>query len=300
MRRVLLILVFVTYGLVHAPRQSLSAMPPAAAHSLATIPPACVTKTRILPRVPGWAFVLNFEKFGAENAPVACLMLYRVIYDAPTDFIEVPCKAVGIGDDVTFGDGKARFNGGYIFCSVNIKQQLAALTPPAEVPDVQAYPYFTIVAVGAFSNTIHTDPQSNPIGYYQPNTTTVPGLGLYVPLLGNARQVRSEFNNVANISVDNTLQADKPYTFTVEHDGGPTVYTTTHYLDNAVLGAFAPRAPVNFYTNGGAFWVGVNPRDLSLTFTGTLDEVIFDPPDGARPPTLQGAQYVVLVPLALK
>lgn len=299
MRRVLLILVFVMYGLVHAPRQLLSAMPPAAARSPSIIPDACVTKTRILPRVPGWVFALNFEKFGAANAPIACLMLYRVV-SAPTDFIEVPCKTVGIGDDVTFGEGRARFDGGYIFCGVNIKQQLAALTPPVEVPDVQTYPYFTIVAVGAFSATIHTDPQSNPIGYYRPDTTTVPGLGLYVPLLANARQVRSEFNDVANISVDNTLQADKPYTFTVEHDGGPTVYTTTHYLDDAVLGAFAPREPVNFYTNGGAFWIGVNPRDLSLTFTGTLDEVIFDPPDGARPPTTQREQHLVFAPLTIK
>ncbi len=265
----------------------------------AAIPNACITKTRILPRTPGWAFVLNFEKFGAENAPIACLMLYRVVY-APTDFIEVPCKTVGVGNQVTFRDGQASFDGGYIFCSVNIKQQLAALDPPAIVSDVQSYPYFTIVAVGAFSNTLSADPQNNPIGYYQPATTTVPGLGLYVPLLANSRQVRSEFNGVANISVNNALQADKPYTFTVEHDGGPAIYTATHYLDDAILGTFGPREPVQFYTNGGAFWIGVNPRDLTLTFTGTLDEVIFDPPDGGRPPTFQNTPQIAFAPLVLK
>ncbi len=267
---------------------------PALGTSLA-IPAECATKTRIQPRTPGWAFVLNFEVF-TGGAPTACLMLYRVVY-APTDFVQVPCKTVG---NVAFNAGKGTFNNGYIYCGVNIQQKLAALTPPATMSDTVQYPYFTIVAAATMSDTFQIDPQSNPIGYYQPDLTTAQGLGLYVPFLSNAREIRSEFNGVANISADNRLIANKPYTFTVEHDGGPLTYTSTHYLDNSILGTFGPRAPVSFFTNGGKFWIGVAPSNLSLTLKGTLDEVIFDPPDGARPPTYQSDQELVFVPLTLR
>lgn len=270
--------------------------PPAlAAAGVAAIPAACATKTRITPRTPGWVFALNFDKFGAENAPIACLMLYRVVY-APTDFAEVPCKAVG---NVVFAAGKATFNGGYIFCGVNIKERLAAFTPPAVVPDVQAYPYFTIIAAGTLSDALHTDVRSNPIGVYRPTAVTET-LGLYAPLLANVPEMRTEFNGVANVSASNAIDNDIPLTFTVDHDGGPDVYTVTHFLDNSLLDTFAPRGPVTFHTNGGAFWIGVSPGNLSRTFGGTLDEVIFDPIDGGRPPAFARAQELQFVPLAVK
>jgi hypothetical protein len=291
MLRAILTLAIGAMGLAGTPAQHAAAIS-------AAIPEACITKTRIQPRTPGWVFALNFDKFGAENAPIACLMLYRVVY-APTDFVEVPCKAVGVGDDVTFRDGKATFNRGYIFCGVNIKERLAAFTPPAIVPDVQAYPYFTIIAAGTLSDALHTDVRSNPIGVYRPNAVTET-LGLYAPLLANVAEMRSEFNGVANVTANNAIDNDIPLTFTVDHDGGPDVYTVTHFLNNSLLTTFGPRGPVNFHTNGGAFWVGASPSNLSLTFTGTLDEVIFDPIDGGRPPAFARAQHLQFVPLTVK
>jgi len=276
---------------------SLSGVP---AHSArmasAVIPDACRIKTRIQPRTPGWVFALNFEAFGSENAPLGCLMLYRTVL-APTDFAEVPCKAVG---NVTFGGGKATFTGGYIFCGVNIQQQLAAFSPPAIIPDRQQYPWFTLIAAGTLSDALHTDKRSNPIGVYRANSESEPSVGLYVPLLANVPEMRSEFNGVANVSVSNAIDNDIPLTFTVDHDGGPDVYTVTHFLNDSILSTFAPRGPVDFVTNGGAFWIGVSPSNLLRTFGGTLDEVIFDPIDGGRPPTFQREQHVQFMPMLSK
>ena len=68
-----------------------------------------VTKTRIQPRTPGWAFVMNFEVFDGAS-PRGCLMLYRVVY-APTDFVPVTCKVVGVGNQISFTGGRGVFNG---------------------------------------------------------------------------------------------------------------------------------------------------------------------------------------------
>ncbi len=294
--RAFLSLTLVTISLVSAPLQPTVAVYSSGSASPSAIPAACVTRTRIQPRTPGWVFALNFDAFGAENAPLGCLMLYRTVL-APTDFAEVPCKAVG---NVAFSNGQATFTNGYIFCGVNIQERLAAFSPPAVVPNRQSYPYFTLIAAGTLSNALHTDPRSNPIGVYRANAESEPSIGLYVPLLANVPEMRSEFNGVANVTANNAIDNDIPLTFTVDHDGGPDVYTVTHFLNDSILSTFAPRGPVNFYTNGGAFWIGVSPSNLSRTFSGTLDEVIFDPIDGGRPPTFQHAQHLQFVPLAVK
>ena len=264
------------------------------------MPAACVSKTRIVPRTPGWVFVLNFDVFDASAPPnpVGCMLLYRVVY-APTDFVSLPCKTVG---QVTYGGGRAALNGGYIYCGINIKQQLAALTPPAVVSDTASYPYFTIVGVGSVTITtgVGSDPYSNPIGYYKPNDPGSPGLGLFVPILPNDQQMVSTFNGVTNTVTQTRITTGPTYTFTVVHDGGPEVYTTTHYLDDKVIGQFTPRSAVNFYTNGGAFWIGVAPQNLATTYRGTLDEVIFDPPDGGKPPSFNHDQFLSFTPLTMR
>jgi hypothetical protein len=270
--------------------------PAPAAHAEAdAIPAECVTKTRIQPRTPGWAFVVNFDMFDGAN-PRGCLMLFRVVY-APTDFVPVACTRNGA---VSFAGGKGVFAGGHVSCAVNIQQKLAALSPPATVPAVDAYPYFTIIAAATFSSPVSLNPLSNPIGVYAPNTSTVPGLGLYAPLRSaQSPQMITLFNNVTSTS-DVDIRIGPLYTLTVEHDGGPQVFTTTHYFDNTIAGRFAPRGPVQFYNAGGVFYAGVDPARPGETFRGTLDEVIFDPPDGGRPPLFAQNQELVFVPAVLK
>jgi hypothetical protein len=273
----------------------LPASPSTVAHAETdAIPAECITKTRIQPRTPGWAFVLNFDVFDGAN-PRGCLMLFRVVY-APTDFMPVTCSRVGA---VSFAGGKGTFTGGYVSCNVNIQGKLAALTPPAVVPAVDAYPYFTIIAAGTFSTPASLNPLSNPIGVYAPNTTTVPRVGLYAPIRSaQSPQMITLFNNLTSTSsVD--IRIGPAYTLTVEHDGGPDVFTTTHYFDNAIAGQFAPRGPVRFFNNGGTFYAGVDPARPGETFRGTLDEVIFDPPDGGRPPLFASEQILVFAPVTL-
>lgn len=258
------------------------------------IPPECATKTRIVPRTPGWAFVMNFEAFD-NGSPKGCLVLYRVVY-APTDFVPVTCKAVGA---VSFISGKGNFNGGHVYCDINIKQTLAALNPPAVMTDTATYPYFTIVAAGTLSSNISLSVHANPLGMYVPATTTAPALGMNIPLsAAQTSEILSHFNGVTNTTAVR-LATGVPYTFTVEHDGGPDVYTTTHYLDNKIISQFTPRAPVTFFANGGTFWIGHDPA-AGESFLGTLDEVIFDPPDGGRPPLYASSQVLLFAPVVLK
>ncbi len=107
------------------------------------------------------------------------------------------------------------------------------------------------------------------------------------------------FNNVTSTSsVD--IRLGTAHTLTVEHDGGLEVYTTTHYFDNKIAGQYAPREPVQFYNAGGTFYAGLDPAQPGETFRGTLDEVIFDPPDGGRPPLYASEQILVFAPVALK
>ncbi len=277
------------------------AIVPAKSSAVDVIPAACVSKTRIVPRTPGWVFVVNFDVF-ENGAPMGCLMLYRVVY-APTDFVPLPCKTEGVVNQVTYGGGKAVLNGGgFIRCSINIKQQLAALTPPAVVSDTAAYPYFTIVGVGSITITtgIPGDPYGNPIGYYRPDDGSA-GLGLFAAILSNDQHMVSAFNGVTNTTTQTRILSGVTYSFTVLHDGGPDSFTTTHYLDSTVVGQYTPRAPVNFYTNGGAFWIGVAPPKLGITYRGTLDEVIFDPPDGGQPPSAQlNQQFLSFTPITLR
>jgi len=274
----------------------LPAMPSMTAHAAGdAIPAECVTKTRILPRTPGWAFVLNFDVFDGAS-PRGCLMLYRVVY-APTDFVPVSCNRIGA---VNFAGGKGVFSGGYVACNVNIKQKLAALNPPAVVADVEAYPYFTIVAAGTFSANVSLDPLSNPVGAYTPESALSLPLGLYAPIRAlQSSQMISLFNGVTNTTNVN-ISVGPAYTLTVEHDGGPATYTTTHYLNNDIAGQYAPRAPVQFYNAGGTFYAGFDPARPAETFRGALDEVIFDPPDGGRPPLYASEQILVFAPATLK
>lgn len=266
-------------------------------------PPACATKQRVEPRTAGWAFVVNFETFDNSGAPVGCLVVYRIPRRA-TDFVPVSCKVISSGADLVFSAGKASFSGtgGYLFCEMNVKTTLAGLSPPVAATDVEQYPYFTLIGVGTLSDTISVPSiYDNPIAYYAPSTNTQPDLGLFVPISVNGGQIHSRFNDTNNLGTFQNagiLAANTQYTFTVEHDGIGSVLTTTTYLDETRIDHFSPRGPVAFWTNGGRFYVGHTPLGGRRFLRGTLEEVIFDPPDGGRPPTRQlGVVYDVWLPL---
>jgi hypothetical protein len=275
---------------------------PAPATAAAAAPAACTTKQRIEPRTAGWAFVVNFETFDNSGAPVGCLVVYRIPRRA-TDFVPVSCKVNSNGADLAFSAGRASFaGGGYLYCEMNVKTTLASLNPPIAANDVEQYPYFTLIGVGTLSDTISvSNIYDNPIAYYAPITNTQPDVGLFVPISANGGQIHSRFNNTNNLGAfqnAGTLAANTQYTFTVEHDGVESVLTTTTYLDEARIDAFSPRGPVAFWTNGGRFYVGYTPLGGGRFLKGTFEEVIFDPPDGGRPPTRQlGVVYDVWLPL---
>ena len=280
------------------------------------VPVECATKNAIRPKTPGWAFVMNFEKTDASGQPIGCLMLFRTTL-FPTDFAPQPCRIVGASTEMIVTKGLGLFRGGYIACDVNVQATLAAFTPTVVVSDTESYRYFTIIGVGIFdaSPSGGFPEYGNPIGYYRPNAADKPDLGLFVPLAPNGGYIRSRFNGADNQGAfvnAGVLSVGTRYTITVEHDGSdpasaPSMsgtLTTTHYLNDLdVLDVFAPRNPVTFATNGGTFWIGASAIDANpgTRLYGVFEEVIFDPPDGGRPPTRSATSVMdVFMPIAFR
>jgi hypothetical protein len=253
-------------------------------------PEECVTRSVFYPREPGWVFVMNFEKFD-QGQPVGCLKLLRStathIANA-SDYKAVPCKVISNGSDIAFRDGMAELSGGYLYCPLNIRQALAALDPPVTVPAEEKYRYYTIIARAAISFTNVVTTYSHPVAYYQPNTNASPDHGLFLPSSQNGVNMTSLFNDQLNVSFTNTLSLDVMQTYIAKHDASEgssgEVLTITHEAGKLTLAEFGPRERMKMWLDGGAFWVGASARDLDNRFYGTLDEVIFDPPDTGRPP----------------
>ncbi len=280
------------------------------------VPAECATKNAIRPKTPGWAFVVNFERTDTGGQPIGCLMLFRTVL-FPTDFALQPCKVIGTSAEFFATKGQGIFSGGYVMCEVDVQATLAAFTPTVVVSATEQYSYFTIIGVGEFaaSPANNFSEYGNPIGYYRPNAPDKPDLGLFMPLSPNGGYMRSRFNGsdnqgaFANASI---YSVGVPYTITVEHDGAvpeaglttTNTLTTTHYLnDILVRDVFAPRGPVTFATNGGVFWIGASPLDPNpdSRLRGVFEEVIFDPPDGGRPPTRSATSVIdVFMPIAFR
>jgi hypothetical protein len=286
-----------------------------APHHPSSEPPECATKLVFRPREPIWIFVLNFEKLDAKGAPIGCLKLYRTVMPpvlsvGEGDYKLVPCKVVGNSGSFSVVAGQGHFNGGYVFCELNVRQTLATLNPSVEIAPEVHYGYFTIVASGSISDTNEFDTYSNPVAYYRPSNAAFPDMGLFVPWSFNGLQIVSRFNDVENMSKQTPITLGALYTFTVEHDdddgtAGATV-TATHYLDEHASGTtitetFAPRNPVKMWTDGGAFVIGASfiTGSTDRRLSGVLEEIFFDPTDATRPPS--GAQYrYVFMPLVLR
>jgi hypothetical protein len=270
------------------------------------VPAACATKTRIQPKTPGWAFVLNFEEFDAAGAPVGCLVVWRVTF-APSHYVTKPCDAVGDAQQIDFDQGRATFNGGYIRCAVNIKESLAALTPPILANDTERYPFFSFIAVGVLAPGTVTAPISNSIAYYAPSNMSAPDVGMFVPVTANGGRFVSRFNRADVVGRNmNTgeLVPGREYTFTIEHArpvNTTGTLTLSHYLGTTLIDAVAPSQPVEFWTNGGMFYAGASTLSAKSRLFGNFDEIIFDPPDGGRPPSGADATlYTVFVPVSTR
>lgn len=301
--------------LAHSPAV-LDAQLPARSSARPPVPVECATKNAIRPKTPGWAFVVNFERTDLSGQPIGCLMLFRTIL-FPTDFSLQPCKVVGTNAEFFATKGFGFFNGGYVTCDVDVQATLAAFTPTVVVSDTEQYSYFTIIGVGEFAAAPNNNfsEYGNPIGYYRPNAPDKPDLGLFLPLSPNGGYMRSRFNgfdNQGKFGDASVYSVGVPYTITVEHDGvvpesgltATTTLTTTHYLnDLEIRDIFAPRGPVTFATNGGEFWLGASPLDPNpdSRLRGVFEEIIFDPPDGGRPPTRASILVIdTYLPIALR
>ncbi len=272
-----------------------SANPQPVSAQTSTIPAECVTRSPVSPRTPGWAFVMNFDKF-VNNAPVGCLMFYRTIV-APSDFVPVVCS-LSAGSDIAFRDGYASFAVGSVQCPVNIKAALETLSPPISIPEADDYPYFSIIAVVNPQALAQIDPYAQPLGYYQPNNAAYHPAALFNPMTVNGGYMSSAFNGITLTGkFDSVYTAFPTKTLLVEHDGQDGTYTTTHYLEYKPAESLSRLAPIRFWNNGGVFWIGNSPVSLD-SYKGTLDEIIFDPPDGGRPPSNPSRQYFYL-PLVL-
>ena len=248
----------------------------------AFLPEECVTKSVINPRTPGWVFVLNFEKL-VNNTPVGCLMFYRTIFE-PSDFVPVVCT-LSPTSDIAFRDGYASFAVGSVRCPLNVKAVLATLSPAISIPEAEAYPYFSIIAVANPLTPPQIDLYSQPLGYYQPDNPGYHPVALFNPLTVTGGYMSSAFNGITLTGkLSSNYTALLTRTLLVEHDGQDGTYTTTHYLEYKQSEAFGRLQPIQFWTNGGTFWIGDSPVS-SDSYKGTLDEVIFDPPDGGRPPS---------------
>jgi hypothetical protein len=283
---------------------AISAAPPARAQVRRPVPPAaCVTKTQINPKEPGWAFVVNFDVFDAEGAPEGCLIVWRTVL-FPTDYAVRPCKVVGVFPEIGFADGKAAFNGGHVRCDVNIKASLAALTPTLTVSDTERYSFFTIIGAGTLTDSNRITDTANPIGYYEPANPASPPAGLFVPIGANggalvtrvnSETVRGGFLNAG------VLTFGKSYTFTMEHDrvpgGRPGDIALSHYVDLTRVDVVSPTAPVEFWTDGGTFYIGASTITTTSRLFGNFDEVIFDPPDGGRPPASARMIFELFLPV---
>ena len=280
MKRVLSILLTASLLLMgHTPRPA-AAQPHAQAAT--GIPAECATQSPFNPRTPGWVFVMNFDKI-VNGVPVGCLMFYRTIF-APSDFIPVVCR-LSTSSDIAFRDGYASFAVGSVQCPLNIKAALETLSPPISIPDVDDYPYFSIIALANPQAQTQIDLYSHPLGYYQPDNGAYHPAALFNPLTINGGYMSSAFNGITLTGkLDSVYTSLLTKTLLVEHDGQDGTYTTTHYLDYKPSEALSRLAPIRFWNNGGVFWIGDSPVSFD-SYKGTLDEVIFDPPDGGRPPS---------------
>jgi hypothetical protein len=252
------------------------------------VPTACITKTEILPKEPGWAFVVNFDAFADPTSPRGCLVVWRVANFRPTEYVLTTCKTQGPSGGVVYpGDGKAQFAGGHITCDINIKEMLTSLTPPVPTVNVEFYKFFTIIAPGQLGIRQQGVSSVNTIAHYRPSNPEEPDISLYVSLGSNGGNIASTSNfytRTGKFLNESILNARQPFTFAMAYDGIIPILTATHYLTDTAIETFNETSPVRFWANGGTVWIGASSTLTNALLTGTFEEFILDPPDGGAPP----------------
>lgn len=243
------------------------------------VPPECTTRTKLDTGIPrAWVFIVNFRV-----AQAGCMLVYDL--SGPDKFIgfkPLPnaCEAVG---DVRFFRGKAFFNGGYVKCSVNIKDAVNDIVGRPMLTETADLNGFYMIGRGVLSPTVVISPaRSNLVMSYQPDNPAKPGVSMSVFVTStqpNTAQILTAFNG--------NLHGGPNCTF--NFDGLPEqVWGFTRVNGNVKLWAGGEevcgftRPRIELWQDGGTFYIGGSPAGGA--FLGWMEEAVMDPFDGSGPP----------------
>lgn len=254
--------------------------------------------------LPYWQFVLNFNIWRNNRQPLACVLLYRQGESEPFHAITLPCQFEG---SVRRTDSSASFAGGYVSCSIHLQNEVAALNDSMALEDMYEYSTFTIAGVGRMEATdTLTETFSNPIVIYRSTEQGNPSVGLFTPLRwvdGSKMglEIAAGYNGErlpadpdSELCLASTLLRPlREWGMTLKTDSQTQITTVTHWQDEEDVCVFDNSPRVEFWTNGGVFYIGGLPADDDsfidgeprvIPLQGLLDEVIVDPTGSTRPP----------------
>jgi hypothetical protein len=231
-----------------------------------------------------WAWVANFE-VNDKNQTTSCVMLFKAGNPKPVGSAKIPCIAEPAGG-VTFTNGNATFNGGHLKCEVNLAKLLPTLAPEKGLIVEPHYDYNNILI--AFAGKVAYQPmsRSNPIVVYKAAKDEAGELGMYLLTHRNSVHLMAAMNGIqvsAPAEQTLTLLAKESKLWMIHYrPEGESRARVNLSLGERQLALSRSVPPVRFHMDGGTFYIGGTPQGPH--FTGTLDEVIVDPPDGGPPP----------------
>ncbi len=235
-----------------------------------------------------WTFHINFPKSGDSGEPVVCFRLYGRDASSSGGYVDLSdgaqvmetCTTVrevnysedsverssrGHPTDVSTGVAEMS-GGGYITCTINLREWAASLSIPAGISDqtesafnqfkendTQFYETFSIVAAGALD--VNAGEGENPIVYYQPRPEGVP------PMTGES-PVTMALPTVLDADI---LTGTFAATLGNEHYSPP---------ESSVEGcSYDLKEPRYWWTNFDTTRVGSPPERMALTFDnrGAID-----------------------------
>lgn len=266
------------------------------------VPPECTTRTKLDVGIPrAWVFIVNFRV-----AQAGCMLVYDL--SGPDKFIgykPLPdaCEAVG---DVRFLRGKAFFNGGYVKCSVNIKDAVNDIVGRPMLTETADLAGFYMIGRGVLSPTTVISPaRSNLVMSYQPDNPASPGVSMSVFVTStqpNRAHIITAFNGNLHSGPDCAFGFDG----LPEQVWGFTRVSNTvkFWAEGNELCSF-PRPRIELWQDGGTFYIGGSPAGGA--FLGWMEEAVMDPFDGGGPPGRLGNNplpldegYGVFAPLIVR
>jgi hypothetical protein len=259
---------------------------PVARPSAMQLPPECTTKTRLdkSPIDRAWVFIVNFRV-----QHTGCVIVYdRALPNALIGYKSLPnaCQKFG---DVRVAFGKALFVDGYIACQVNIMEAVNAISGTTPITETMVTEGFYMLGRGVITPTKQLTPlHSNLVVGYDPDNPAYSNVSLRVivthtnpPSKTADAQMVAFFNNNIHTNDDCAIRINGPqeqmWTFT--RNGG----NLKMWLNSSeICAAPKPRPRIEFWQDGGTFYIGGNPH--GNRFLGILEEVVVDPYDGTSPP----------------